>query len=343
MVSPWTLVVPALRALGGDAAGPGWPPPPQAWPAVLAAADAERLTAAVALAARPLTAVPGDVRTRLDAALARALHGSVLLDRALHDALKLFEGAGVMALPLKGPALADALGLHPAARPSHDLDFLIHEADLARADAALRDAGYRRWADDHSFEFDTAFDGATVYENARGVRVDLHWRLQTAPGYAWDADRAREVWDRRVGATVAGVPAHVLGPEDTLLYLAVHLAAHHAFAGLVWHWDVARLLARAGARLDWDAVVARAHAWRVRGALVGTLRRVEALFECGAPPAAVARLTPRGPRHRVAAMVLRRRPGASVEGLGRLVPLLAIDRGRDVAAVCARALAPPRA
>jgi hypothetical protein len=247
------------------------------------------------------------------------------------------EGLGVIVL--KGPTLAESLYPDPALRPCADLDLLVRPADRFRMDATLRGLGHRRVADEHSWEFDVAYDGATVYESPGGVRIDLHWTLLTEPRFAWRAGAA-EIWERSEAITVAGEPARGLGREDLLLYLAVHLAVHHSLAGLLRHWDVALLLARRGDGLEWATVRSRAARWRVRCALFFVLRGVRARFGTPVPPAVLAALRPRGPRARLLAALVRRSDDHRLLRLEHLVTLLLVDRARDLGGVLHRALWP---
>jgi len=75
---------------------------------------------------------------------------------------------------------------------------------------------------------------------------------------------------------MAGQEALGLCPEDLLLYLSVHLAVHHALAGLLWYYDLF-LIERWRGTLDWEALIAWASRWRVRAALYFALWELQAV------------------------------------------------------------------
>jgi hypothetical protein len=252
--------------------------------------------------------------------------------------LRAFRAQGIPALPLKGPALAETVYPDPALRPFADLDVLVRREDRRRADAALLALGCERVADAHSWDFDIDYDGATVYRTADGVHVDLHWALLTEPRYAWNREEERAVWDRAVALTVAGEATLGLAREDLVLYLATHLAVHHALAGLLRHWDVGLVLA-AGA-LDWDVLISRAQRWRARRALYYVLVGVEGALGVAVPPPAIAALAPRGPRAALLTALLRDAGAEHRVRLEHLVTLLLVDRTRDVWGSLRRALWP---
>lgn len=316
------------------------------WDALLAQADAEDLLPALAYAAAAAawTAMPPEVRRRLADGLAASRARHLMMTRALGAVLRHCAANDLAVIVLKGPVLAETVYPDPALRPFSDLDLLVRPEDRRRADLALRALGYGPLADEHSWDFDIAFDGATVYESAAGVRVDLHWALLTEARYAWRAREAAAVWDRAVRLTLAGEPTLGLAPEDLVLHLATHFAVHHSLTGLLRQWDLALVLAHA--RIDWSVLLRRARAWRVRSALFFTLLSVSASFPDVVPRRVLGRLRPRGLRSGLgvrAWLLMNLHLGTTAERRQRLehvVTLLLIDRARDVIGSVGRALCP---
>ena len=302
------------------------------WTGVLATMEAESLGPALALAGK--NAGPDEIprlvreRARYDGLAATARH--LCLGAELGRLLGSFAAARLPVMPLKGPALAELLYPDPTIRPCCDLDLLIRPDDLTRADALLRELGYRRLADAHSFQFDAAFDHATLYEEPSGVRVDLHWSLLSEPRYAWNEREGQEVWERAVPTSVAGQPARILCCEDLLLYLSTHLAVHHAVAGVLWHYDLFLLVTRSRDALDWDRLSARARQWRVQRAVYFALTAADSLFRAGVPSRFLAELAPRGARAAAVRWIVRHRTPAQRRSMEHLIGLLLVDRGRDV-------------
>lgn len=284
--------------------------------------------------------VPLAVREQLHRHLVDGTRRHLLLSRELGRLLGRFEGARIPVIPLKGPVLAETLYPHPALRPCGDLDLLIRRETLERADHLLLGFGYRRRPDAHSFQFDLGFDRATLYEAPSGIRVDLHWALVSDPRYSWEEGESLTVWDRAVPIRVAGQDALSLGPEDLLLYLALHLGVHHALAGLLWYYDLFLFLEQSADTLDWETLVARASRWRVRGALYFALLGLEMLFGTRGAAGFMARIEPRGPRAVVMKWLLRHRTPQQRRRLEHLVTLLLVDRGRDLPEMLRRALLP---
>jgi Uncharacterised nucleotidyltransferase len=309
------------------------PPAPTGldWEGLVDAADAEDLGPALthALGTLGFTGVPPAVRHRLTELLAASRARQLVMLRELGPVLRRCAADGVAVIVFKGPALAERVYPEPALRPFSDLDLLVRPADRFRMDDTLRALGHRRLADEHSWDFDVAYDGATVYETAAGVRIDLHWSLLTEPRFAWRGDET-EVWARAEPIVVAGEAALGLGREDLVLHLAAHLAVHHTLTGLLRYWDVALVLERWGAELDWPALVARAERWGLRHALFFVLRGARDTFAAPVPPAVLQALRPAGPRAALLATLVRGRDTLSLVRLEHLVTLLLVDRGRDL-------------
>jgi hypothetical protein len=328
------------RALDGPKPPAG--PPRLDWDLVLASAEAEGLAPAlgVALKVRGPCGAPPVVQERLRRRLVESVGRQLALSRALTRLLTAFARERLPVIPLKGPALAESLYPDPALRPFSDLDLLIHRESLPAADGLLQALGYHRHADAHSWEFDVAYDRATLYEAPDGIQVDLHWSLLSDPRFAWAESAGLEVWERAVNIQIDGQAALGLCPEDLLLYLATHLAVHHGLAGLLWYWDLALLLQRWGRRLAWASVLERASRWRVRRALGFALLGCELFFEQSVPAPVKARLRARGPRAALLRRLLRHRDADRLARLEHVIALLLVDRGRDVARALGRVVCP---
>ena len=322
-------LVSCLDALGHRQPVPA-PPLDLDWAALLTLAEVEDVLPAVAYAAGTArwTTVPAVARRPLADALAASRARHLVMTGELARALRRCATEGIDVIALKGPVLAETVFPDPALRPFSDLDLLVRPRDRRRTDASLRALGYAPLADEHSWDFDIAYDGATVYESPGGVRIDLHWALLTEARYAWRQPEAASVWQRATPITLAGERALGLAPEDLVLHLATHFAVHHSLTGLLRQWDLALVLAQTP--IDWPRLLARAHAWRVRRALFFALRGVAEAFPSVVPPAVLDDWRPRGPRAALLASLLRAAADDRRRRLEHVVTLLLIDRARDV-------------
>lgn len=211
------------------------------------------------LSASPLqTAVPSSFREQLEAAAVRQRATAEACRAALADLLPRFDAAGVPAVVLKGPALAERYYGGLAHRGYGDLDLLVPEAHRDRADTVLRAAGYHRVSRALLGERLTArFVHGFDYRGGP-VGVDLHWCLSRVPGYRLDMGG---IWARMTPVEIDHLPCRVMAPEDELhfLLLSTFADAQRGALRLQSLVDIATVLSRQPT-LDWAAFLA------VRGA-----------------------------------------------------------------------------
>lgn len=181
--------------------------------------------------------VPASLEPGLAArALARELDHEAhlaLLERV--DAV--LAEAGVPAVVLKGPLFAERFYPHPAARGTSDVDLLVEEARFDAAVAALGGLGYELDDDAHA-AWSRREHHHVVLSHPHALPLELHFRAYRGFGETLRAEPlvARA---RRAGERFRAL--RVLAPEDELVYLAVHAAAHR-FGRLAWLYDIALLV-----------------------------------------------------------------------------------------------------
>ncbi len=154
----------------------------------------------------------------------------------------ILEGHGIRSLAFKGPLLSVQLHGEAGVRHAGDLDLLLAAEDVPRADAALRDAGYRRAYPDFEltpFQWRKFLDlhhEVSLLHVQRGITVELQWRLEGLPDTPFEA-----LWQARVPVALAGRSLMTLPAELGALYLFAH-GAKHGWLALCWLLDVAVLL-----------------------------------------------------------------------------------------------------
>jgi hypothetical protein len=203
--------------------------------------------------------------------------------------------AGIEALPFKGPALAwQAYGPPAAAlRNFRDLDLLIRPGDIDRCLATLEQLGFRSPVADLSPAILAAYrahNGQDILfpeANVQHLPVEPHWAF--APGNFGTSLVPDTLWPRAVPLGLEeGVTLRTLSPEDALLVAALH-GGKEQWARLIWVADVAALLRRCGAALDWDQVLERACQAGLRRMLLLAVALAEDLLGTAPLPPALRR------------------------------------------------------
>ncbi len=180
-----------------------------------------------------------DVRQRLAIIRLEATQRAAAAERTLACLADAFAAPALPFFVVKGSVLAHQIYGDPRLRRFADVDIVVRQADVPRAEEALRGLGFRpggfeaivaarptttaerRIAKRLARRFEARHLGAfSWYAPAGGemLSVDLHWQLSPTrlPG---DEDR---LWQQTTPVTVAGTRLLTLTPAATVLHLAAH-------------------------------------------------------------------------------------------------------------------------
>lgn len=149
---------------------------------------------------------------------------------------------GVSALVYKGTALAAQSRGDWRGRDSQDVDILVAPEQVAAAHHVLTELNYARRDGQlgppsrtmRYYECERTYDGAMA-------TVDLHWRIDAAPGYLGLS--FQELWSARERLEVDGLQVWTPGQVDALLISAVH-GTRERWVRLRWALDAARQFSR---------------------------------------------------------------------------------------------------
>jgi hypothetical protein len=234
-------------------------------------------------------AVPAEFLARLHGHAVAGVARNLALANELANVLKLFQAAGIEAIPFKGPVLAIRNYGNLGLRQFYDMDLLLRRGDMLRAKKILLERGFvSPWKQNGEWEQQhiDAQLGCDFLSADGKVRLELHWSfIQKWLTYEVDIDG---IWARAVPWEFAGVKTRLVSPEDLLVYLCAH-GAKHLWERLFWIVDIAEF-ARTETCLDWTKVVADAKRhgnWRVL-ALGLDLARLK--FDAPIPPKVAAEI-----------------------------------------------------
>ncbi|MBJ7597807.1 MAG: nucleotidyltransferase family protein, partial [Candidatus Dormibacteraeota bacterium] len=246
------------------------------WPDTLCLLGHHRLLARAHDCLKPWKQqVPAPAWRTLAQAAADYWRTGAVVAQGSRSVLPALDDAGVAAVPLKGPWLAERLGYPAGTRLTNDLDILVRPVDLAAARSVLSELGYRQLPEP------VGLPGAhLVYVPGRPdlwlPQVEVHYNLAEPDGGAW-SDRAwRRLHSRRWGDRAVLDLAAV----DLVLYLSVHAARHNWFH-LCHILELAYAVQAVGPKLDWAALWREASLAGLSGALRLSLSVAGRM--CGAP------------------------------------------------------------
>ena len=182
----------------------------------------------------------------------------------LFQLLDALDRRSVVAVPFKGPVLADLLYGDIAFRSPGDLDILVRRESVADVRAELEAQGFVDADGQANLPLTPA--QRRIYEHyqceyqytrvADEVVVEPHWELTQRP-MAIEADYPGML-DRVQSRDVGGRTVPALSPDDLLVALCVH-GTKHEWERLSWVRDIAAVLAKFP-EIDLERVVGQARA-----------------------------------------------------------------------------------
>lgn len=258
-------------------------------------------------------------------------------ERALAELARILQklrGAGIEAIPYKGPVLQQTVYGELALREFADLDLMVPREQAIAAAEILQANGYRLAERQRQGGLRTLLrNGDEAEFNRDGcMTVDLHWRFSNvAFDFPLDPNTLRCELE---SVDIAGCPARTYQPEITLLILCAH-QANHRWRRLNWLCDVDALLGSRGDAIAWPAILKKARELRCERILLTTLCLTESLLGAQLPDPVGERLCDDPATRRLADSVAP----MILEGHGRRRWLYVQMREGDRLTVCGRYIA----
>lgn len=199
--------------------------------------------------------VPAWIMESLKRAFNQNVRQALAMTGELLRIIDLLGERKIVAVPYKGPVLADRLYGNIALRQSADLDIIVRRCDVEGARDILIQRGYvpsvMVIGANRDFQVESRY--SERFDRPDSV-VELHWAFTNKD----------VVFPLTLDNLLPRLTEHVLfgkksilafSPEDTLLILCVH-GAKHSWDRLEWICGIAELIDTA--QLDWSGLIARA-------------------------------------------------------------------------------------
>ena len=182
--------------------------------------------------------VPGSFRATVRTAVATTRAHGLAVEAATRRVVALLADAGIRALPLKGPLLAEAAHGDIGLRATHDIDVLVGPRDLNRAAELLKAAGFSAPAGPVGRDGLPALHFELHHDTL--PPVELHWRVH------WYEHAFSEQLLARATIGPDGLPR--ARPADLVASLLLYFA-RDGFHGVRLAADIAGWWDRHGAEL----------------------------------------------------------------------------------------------
>jgi hypothetical protein len=247
------------------------------------------------------TALPADVRERLDLSCFSTAVSNAELFSQLTAVLATLKAEGIPVLVLKGAHLAEIVYRDVTLRPMGDVDLLVRRSDLLSAERVLLGLGYRPQIVPGGIQDYSAHRHLPPFIKDGAVPIEIHRLIDESGCFQIDAEG---LWERARTAWIARVEALVLSPEDLLLHLCLHAAFQHGFRVPLRHiYDIVATIQHHGPELDWRGLVRAAETSGLSRICYYALAVAESLLGAGVPAEALTALETSGCDPRMVAVI----------------------------------------
>jgi len=214
---------------------------------------------------------------------------SLVLSAELVRLQDTFRSSGIRTIPYKGPVLAAQAYGDIALREFEDLDIIVPERDLIKADEAIAALGYRAKFPPAFLHEKSALRAPAEFsylDQTRHILAELH--TERTMRHFPVPPKLDDFAKRMIPVQVSGHEVRTFSAEDALVVLCVH-GAKHFWDRLSWIADLAGLI-RMYPRLNWNDVSRRAESLKSQSMLHSGLILAEVLLEAPLPHELSARM-----------------------------------------------------
>jgi hypothetical protein len=235
------------------------------------------------------TVVPPDRMKRLTEATRANTARCLILTAELIKIMDLFQSEGIPAIPYKGPVIAAQAYGDITLREFEDLDIVLRQRDMAKANDIVTKLGYRPkfpWILSPGAVSSLVPGEYNYREESRRMMVELHTE-ETLRHFPVPPD-IDELTRRLVSVALSGHEVRTFAPEDALPILCIH-GSKDFWERISWIADIAELV-QAYPQLDWDMVVSRGESWHARRMLHLGLALAARLLDASPPEEILSRV-----------------------------------------------------
>jgi len=233
--------------------------------------------------------IPESYLSKLESKYKNTAVRNMFLTDELLSILKEYSANKIVAIPIKGPLIAEQIYENLTVREFIDIDILVYPKDVEKAKDILiqrdyslefylsekEDIAYRR----SSFYLKDQKIHYTLFNKDKGISIELHW-LIVATEYSFSPN-IDNFWKRSSIFTLEGQEILSLSIEDLLLYLCIHGTKHH-WMQLKWICDINELINK-NKDLDWNKLSANANQYKCNRMVLLGLKLTNELYHTELP------------------------------------------------------------
>jgi Uncharacterised nucleotidyltransferase len=234
-------------------------------------------------------AVPPEFAARLKSAYRANTVRCLFLTAELNKILGLFQAAGILAIPYKGPVCAAQAYGDIALREFEDLDIILPQRDLPKAHEIILSLGYQPkfpWILSPGAAASLVPGEYNYRDEARRAMVELHTEI-TLRHFPVVPD-LEDFAQRLVAVDLSGHAVRTFCVEDALPILCIH-GSKDFWERLSWIADISELV-QAHPLLDWDQAERCAESLKAQRMLHLGLALAADILDAPLPPEILTRV-----------------------------------------------------
>ena len=212
-----------------------------------------------------LDEVPASFQEKLKKRFQESFYQNLFIKNQTMEILRIFDERGIEVIPLKGVTFSENYFGHLGARPTSDIDLLIHKYDLHRAIECVQKLGFVIDLEEIEDHFHTSFS-KELPGSQIPLTVELHWDILPENNSALEI---QEFWEQSQ-PRVSFVHVRELSLYHTFYMICLH-SWRHNLDSLKHYLDIIQLISIYGEKLDYRRLMKDAARHKTKKRLVRTL------------------------------------------------------------------------
>lgn len=231
-----------------------------------------------------LSSVPADVIQKLKGIYLHVFRYNARIYHELSRVFRALKENNIPTIVLKGAALAELIYRDIALRPMSDVDIIVRAEDAWRIDEVLEPLGYESDAiSKHHVKW------LPHIVKSKFLEIDINPVIFELPKL--------DPWVNAKRVKISGDEVFILGPEDFILHILLHLDRHHIEDGccnLIWWFDIKRLLENYSVEINWDYIIQVAREHQVESSVKRVFDAIDRWFGVSVPADVLSQLKSSG-------------------------------------------------
>jgi hypothetical protein len=212
--------------------------------------------------------VPREFLQKLRKIYLASLSRNMRIYKQLSKLILELKNENINVIVLKGAALAELIYETIALRPMGDVDLIVKGEDLKRLNQILLEW---EWINEEYFNKigpHEKYSKHINYTNGK-IGIEVHPKLYEIPYL--------DPWVNAVNTKIASVDTFILGTEDFMMHLCLHLDDHYRTGmvfNLIWYLDVVKFIEQHKDNINWDYVIMTSKRNNVEGSMHRVLKAI---------------------------------------------------------------------